>query len=70
MAKIAKGSKVRQVVQPIEGEVVKTRYDEDTGALTHLVAYKGTDGEDHQVWFAEGNLEDITPEAPAEGSAA
>ena len=55
-----KGSKVRQIVPVIEGEVVKTEFNEDAGCLQYLVEYghpDSPDGAPHQRWFLESQVE-------------
>jgi hypothetical protein len=50
-----KGDSVRQVVKPIEGEVVDLAIvDHD---LQFLVEYIGADGETHQRFFKEDEIE-------------
>ena len=56
-----KGKKVRLIQPVIEGEVVSTRYNEEKEGLEHLVEWTGSDGEVHQRWFAESDLEEAQP---------
>lgn len=54
---ISKGATVRQVVPVIEGEVIDRRFDEASEGMSYLVSYTDADGETHQRWFAEADLE-------------
>lgn len=57
-AKFKKGSKVRQVVPAIVGEVTETKYDEDSDSLQYHVTYKDADGNESARWFTEAQLEE------------
>ena len=54
---IPKGTKVRQIAPAIEGEVVQTRFNESSDCLEYLVSYTGADGESHERWFLESQVE-------------
>ena len=56
---IPKGAQVRQVAPAIAGEVRERRFDESTEAMSYLVAFTGADGEAHERWFAETELEQV-----------
>lgn len=51
------GNKVRQIAPVIEGTIVDTEYDKSTKALRHLVEYTDAEGDEHQRWFSESELE-------------
>lgn len=70
MAGIKKGTLVTQVVAPIRGTVTKTRHNEETESLEHLVSYTGADGESHERWFAASELTADAEQPKAEGDAA
>lgn len=53
------GSTARLVQPVIEGPIAGKRYDESTDGLEYLVVYKGADGEVHQRWFPESQLEQV-----------
>lgn len=47
-----------KLVQPVvQGEVKDTRFNKDEGQLEHLLSYIGADGEPHERWFLESELE-------------
>jgi hypothetical protein len=49
-----------RLIQPvIEGPVNDIRYNKDDSALEYLVGYVGQDGENHERWFAESELEAV-----------
>lgn len=50
------GDSVRLVQPVINGVIIDTEYDKSTKQLRHLVEYSA-DGEQHQRWFVESNLE-------------
>jgi hypothetical protein len=52
-----KGDSVRQVVNPIEGEVVDLAIVD--GDVQFLVSYVGADGEQHQRYFTEAELQAV-----------
>lgn len=54
-----KGNTVRLIQPTIQGNVISTRYDEDTEGLEHLVEWTDADGETHQRWFPEVDLEEV-----------
>lgn len=58
---IKKGTPVRQVVTPIEGPVMATRFNQEHEVLEYLISYKGADGEAHQRWFLESEIAEVTP---------
>ncbi len=47
------GDKVRQVVKPFEGEVVKVRLSEENGTPEYLVAWTDDAGGLHERWFTD-----------------
>lgn len=65
---IAKGSKVKQVVPAIEGEVGARRFDESSSEMEYHVDYKDAAGHPMARWFKESELTvtaEPQPEAPA-----
>lgn len=55
MAKFAKGTQVKQVITPVEGEVTGFTVDQETGDVQVLVAWTDEDGE-HARYFKESDL--------------
>lgn len=53
-----KGSKVRQVVPVIEGEVTATRFNEEQQQLEYHVGF-GTEEDPSARWFLESELEAV-----------
>jgi hypothetical protein len=52
------GASVRQVVRPVEGQVVDVRYSAKEKDFECLVGW--TDGADkHQRWFKQSDLEEV-----------
>lgn len=56
-AKFKRGALVSQIVPVIEGSVTEIKFVEDD--ICYLVAFVGTDGEEHTRWFKESELEDM-----------
>lgn len=54
---IAKGSKVRQVVPVIEGEVSERRFNDEAECMEYLVEYTDAEGHPASRWFTESQLE-------------
>ena len=49
-----------RLVQPVvQGEVIDTRFNKDAGKLEHLLSYTDADGETHERWFIETELEAV-----------
>jgi len=49
-----------KLVQPVvQGEVKDTRFNKDKSQLEHLLVYVGADGEQHERWFLESELEAV-----------
>ena len=69
MEAIPKGSTVRQIVKPIEGKVVETKYNEDKQQLSHLVEYTA-DKEPHSRWFTGDELTVVNTPKQVEDAAA
>lgn len=63
--RIQPGSKVRQIVKPIEGEVVDVRWHREAKKFEVLVEYKDDSGDTQSRWFFEDQCEDV--EKPVEG---
>jgi hypothetical protein len=59
-----KGDLAKQVIHPIEGVVIGKQFLEDSDIFQFCLEYTGADGEVHQKWFDEGELEVVEPEAP------
>lgn len=55
---IAKGTAVRQKVQPIEGVISDARLDANTGKIQYHVSYDTSDGASAR-WFAEDEVEAV-----------
>ncbi len=55
------GQVVKQVVPVISGEIKDIQYDKASKSLSYLVDYTA-DGETHQRWFAEAQLEEVQPQ--------
>lgn len=66
---IKKGATVRLKMPVIEGIVSERKFDDDTDQMQYAVNYVGEDGEAHQRWFGEAQLE-VTKEAPEPKEAA
>lgn len=57
MPKFTQGQEVSQVITaPITGTVEKFAFDENTGEIVFLVAYKDADGEDQARYFKETEI--------------
>lgn len=56
---IAKGTKVRQIVPVIEGEVKAFSVDQEHGTLQYLVGWTDEDGQYHERYFAAGEVEPV-----------
>lgn len=52
-----KGDEVRVVQPTVQGPIVGTRYNEEILMLEHRVQWTGPDGEQHERWFSEDELE-------------
>lgn len=50
-------SKVKVITPIIQGKVVKTEYNEEAELLKHLVEFTDGEGETHQRWYNENELE-------------
>lgn len=57
---IKKDDAVRYVTPAIEGKVVSKVFDEDTDGFQLLVEWTDPNGDTHQRWFTEGELELVT----------
>jgi hypothetical protein len=55
MAQFSKGTKVKQIIKPVEGEVTGFTVDQETGDVQVLVAWTDDDG-DHARYFKESDL--------------
>lgn len=51
-------SKVKVITPIIQGKVVKTEYNEQDECLKHLVEFVDGEGETHQRWYNENELEE------------
>lgn len=51
------GEVVQQVVPVIKGEIKERRLNESEDQLEYLVSYTGADGEVHERWFLEAEVE-------------
>lgn len=50
-------NQVRLVQPVIQGEIIDTQYNKQAKQLEHLLEYTGSDGESHERWFLESELE-------------
>ena len=55
--KFKNGDTVRQVVAPIEGQVMRFAFDPQTGEIAYLVGGTDAEGNAHVRSFAEGEIE-------------
>lgn len=62
---ITPGSKVRQIVKPIEGEVVDVRWHKDAKKFEVLVEYADDAGETQSRWLFQDQCEAIKAEGEA-----
>lgn len=53
------GQQVRLIQPVIQGQITDTRYNKDAKQLEHLVAYTDAQGETHERWFLESELEAV-----------
>ena len=51
------GDTARLVQPEIKGEVIDTRFNKDASELEHLLSYTGQDGNTHERWFLQTDLE-------------
>ena len=58
MANFAKGTQVKQIIKPIEGEVAGFSVDQETGDVQVLVKWTDDDGE-HARYFREADIEAV-----------
>lgn len=68
MSQPTPGSKVRQIVPAIQGEVSDMRWNPSAKELEVLVHYS-QDGEDHNRWFLTSQVA-VVDETPAPAAAA
>jgi hypothetical protein len=60
---MVKGDKARVRPVIVEGEVLRVRFDEETGAKLIHLGWKGPEGEVHERVFAEADLDLVEPVA-------
>lgn len=53
------GKKARLIQPVIEGKVLRTRFDESSGELEHLIGYQDSDSQPQERWFRLSQLEEI-----------
>lgn len=53
----AKGDLVRLKTPVIQGPVLDGTYDMDAQAFSYRLAFTDADGQEHDRWFTEGELE-------------
>ena len=58
MTTFAKGTQVKQIVKPIEGEVAGFAVDQETGDVQVLVTWTDDDG-DHARYFKQDEIETV-----------
>lgn len=62
MADLKKGDRARLRPVVIEGEILKHRFDEETGAKFLRLSWKDAEtGEEHEREFPAGDLEAVEP---------
>lgn len=54
---LAKGTKVRQIITPVEGTVSGFQVDQETGELQILVEWLTADGDTQGKYFKEAEIE-------------
>jgi len=54
---ISVGDNAKMIQPVVTGIVIDTRYNKDAKQLEHLLEFVGEDGEAHQRWFLESQLE-------------
>jgi hypothetical protein len=64
MSAMIPGTRVRQIVNVIEGDVSDIRWSPDTKAFEVLVHYTA-DGESHNRWFLESQVQVVAAPAAA-----
>lgn len=66
----AKGTRLVHRGPSIEGKAVERRFNEDASELEYLLRYDGEDGQPHERWFLESQVElaerQDSPESPAD----
>ena len=55
--KFKNGDTVRQVIAPIEGQVMRFAFDPQTGEIAYLVSWTDAEGNAHERSFAEDEIE-------------
>jgi hypothetical protein len=58
------GKVARLIAPEVKGEIKDTQYNKGAKCLEHLVEWQSADGEMHQRWFLESELEEVP--APAQ----
>lgn len=53
------GGKAKLIQPVVSGEIIDTQFNKSASQLEHLLQYTGTDGEVHQRWFLESELEAV-----------
>lgn len=54
---LAKGTRVRQVVDPIEGDIKGFQVDQETGELQYLVEWEDAEGNVQSRYFEASEVE-------------
>ena len=67
--KFKNGDTVRQVIAPIEGQVMRFAFDPQTGEIAYLVSWTDAEGNAHERSFSEDEIE-VAPDARAPGAVA
>ena len=62
MVAFKEGQKVRLVAPIIEGSIADINYNKLTEELEYLLGYSSADGDLHQRWFSESDLEAVSDE--------
>lgn len=55
----SKGQTVKQMVHPIQGEIISKRFNEDSNSFEYLVTYLDPDGNAVERWFTESEVEAV-----------
>ena len=59
---IKAGDTARLKITAPQGEVLRIKYDEDTGEKRALLSYVDGDGVEHERWFLAADLEKVAEE--------
>jgi hypothetical protein len=54
-----KGDVAKLKTPVVQGEIISTRYNEETLGLEHMIGWTDADGNDQTRWFVETDLEEV-----------